>query len=78
MEMLPTSLPELPKPSRILKSFEGVWAVHTTVIRAADQREVGNLVRNRAPKTTGGIKFAEMLCFPTNLLARRSRYKVFH
>ena len=49
--------------------FEGVWAVHTTVIRAADQREVGNLVRNRAPKTTDAGKFAEMLCFPTNLSA---------
>ena len=30
--------------------FEGVWALHTTVIIAADQREVGNLLRIRAPK----------------------------
>ena len=31
--------------------FEGVWALHTTVIRAADQREVGNLVRKPRSKT---------------------------
>ena len=37
--------------------------MHTTVIRAADQREVGNLVRNRAPKSTDAANFAEMFCF---------------
>ena len=59
-------------------SFEGVWAVHTTVIRAADQREVGNLVRHRAPKSTGVKIFVEMLCFPTLLSEYRFQYKVFH
>ena len=59
-------------------SFEGVWAVHTTVIRAANQREVGNLVRIRAPKSTDAVNLAEMLRFPTLLLQARSRYKVFH
>ena len=49
--------------------FEGVWALHTTVIRASDQREVGKLVRNRAPKSADAGNFAEMLCFPTLLLA---------
>ena len=58
--------------------FEGVRALHTTVIRAADQREVGNLVRIRAPKSTDAANFAEMLRFPTLLLGARSRYKVFH
>ena len=37
--------------------------MHTTVIRAADQREVGNLVRIRAPKSTDAANFAEMLRF---------------
>ena len=59
-------------------SFEGVWAVHTTVIRAADQREVGNLVRIRAPKSTDAGNFAEMLRFPTLLSETRFRCKVFH
>ena len=58
--------------------FEGVWAVHTTVIRAADQREVGNLVRNRAPKSTGAGNFAKMLRFPTLLSENLGQYKVFH
>ena len=47
--------------------FEGVWALHTTVIIAADQREVGNLVRIRAPKSTDAANFAEMLRFLTLL-----------
>ena len=34
----------------VMLLFEGVWALHTTVIIAADQREVGNLVRGRASK----------------------------
>ena len=58
--------------------FEGVWALHTTVIIAADQREVGNLVRIRAPKSTGAVKIAEMLRFPRLLSSYRSRCKVFH
>ena len=58
--------------------FEGVWAVHTTVIRAADQREVGNVVRNRAPKTPDGPNFAEMLRFPTLESKMVGQYKVFH
>ena len=45
---------------RLFSYFEGVWALHTTVIRAADQREVGNLVRTRALKSTGIINVAEM------------------
>ena len=57
--------------------FEGVWALHTTVIRAADQREVGNLVRIRAPKSTDAANFAEMLRFPTFLLAYLSRHTRF-
>ena len=52
--------------------------MHTTVIRAADQREVGNLVGISAPKSTGAGNFAEMLRFPTLLSAPRFRYKVFH
>ena len=59
--------------ANLVHSFEGVWAVHTTVIRAADQREVGNLVRNRAPKSTDVGKFAEMLRFPALLSNARSQ-----
>ena len=58
--------------------FEGVWACPTTVIRAADQREVGNVVRNRAPKTPDAPNFAEMLRFPTRELKTVGQYKVFH
>ena len=58
--------------------FEGIWALHTTVIRAADLREARNLVRNRAPKSTHAANFAEMFCFPTNLSAYAGPYKVFH
>ena len=57
--------------------FEGVWALHTAVIIAADQREVGNLVRTRAPKSTDVINFLEMLRFPTLRLAYRFQYKFF-
>ena len=59
-------------------SFEGVWAEHTTVIRAADLREVGNLVRIRASKIAGVTNFAEMLRFPRLLSAYVFRCKVFH
>ena len=52
--------------------------MHTTVIRAADQREVGNLARTRAPKSTDVDNFALMLRFPTLLSDSRFRRKVFH
>ena len=52
--------------------------MHTTVIRAADQREVGNVVRNRAPKKPDVANFAEMVCFPRDLSESVFRYKVFH
>ena len=41
--------------------------MHTTAIRAADQREVGNLARIRAPKSTDAANVAEMLRFPAFL-----------
>ena len=34
--------------------------MHTTVIRAAGQCEIGNLVRDRAPKRPDAANFAEM------------------
>ena len=43
--------------------FEGVWAVHTTVIRVAEWREAENLVRNRIPERTDIPIFAELLVF---------------
>ena len=51
---------------------------HTTIIIAADQREVGNLVRTRAPKSTHAVNFAQMLRFPTLLSEYRPRCKTFH
>ena len=51
--------------------------MHTTVIRAADQRDVGNLARIRAHKSIGTGNFAEMLRFPTLLLVPVFRCKVF-
>ena len=51
--------------------------MHTTVIRAADLREVGNMVRNRAPKTTDVKNDAKMFCSPTLLSENRFQCNVF-
>ena len=49
--------------------FEGVWAVHTTVIRAADLREDGMGVGKRTSRDGTDVpNFALVLRFPTLLL----------
>ena len=49
--------------------FEGVWAVHTTVIIAADRREArSELGAALGDPESDVLFFAHLLRFPTNLL----------
>ena len=48
--------------------FEGVWAVHSTVIIAADRREARSELRAAlCVRQTGVATFVHTLCFPTVL-----------
>ena len=51
-----------------MSSFEGVWAVHTTVIIAADRREArSELGAALGDPESDAVIFAHLLRFPTNL-----------
>ena len=50
----------------LLPLFEGVWAVHTTVIIAADRREARSELGTALCVTqAGAVDFAHLLRFPT-------------